>query len=173
MSTDNAYTAAEVAQVASETEGSVMQVNVIDSQQVKRGDVLVVIDDTDARLALRQAQADLARAQAQVASATSDVERSGIDLQRRQALVASGSVSGDELTKVINGASNARASFNAARAAVALAQAHVDKAKVDLGRTVIRSPIDGVVARRQVQLGAARPALDAAPVRGPGRPRCT
>jgi len=168
VSTDNAYTAAEVAQVASETEGSVMQVNVTDSQQVKRGDVLVVIDDTDTRLALRQAEADLARAEAQVASATSDVKRSWIDLGRRQALVASGSVSGDELTKVINGASNARASLSAARAAVALAQVRIDKAKVDLGRTVIRSPIDGVIARRQVQLGQrvqpSTPLLSVVPV---------
>src|SRR5450631_15964 len=153
VSTDNAYTAAEVALVTAEIDGPVAAVSVIDSQQVKRGDVLVIIDDTDTRLALRQAQADLARAQAQVASARSDVKRSGIDLQRREALVASGSVSGDELTKVINGASNAKASLTAAHAAVELAQVHVDKAKVDLGRTTIRSPIDGVIARRQVQLG--------------------
>jgi membrane fusion protein (multidrug efflux system) len=143
-------------------------VNVVDSQQIKRGDVLIVIDDTDARLALRQTEADLARARAQVASAASDVERSGIDLHRRQALVASGSVSGDELTKVINGASDARASLNAARAAVALAQARVDKAKVDLDRTIIRSPIDGVIARREVQLGQrvqpSTPLLDVVPV---------
>jgi membrane fusion protein (multidrug efflux system) len=168
VSTDNAYTAAEVAVVAAEIDGPVAAINVVDSQSVKRGDVLVVIDDTDARLALRQAEADLARANAQVASATSDVERSGIDLQRRQALVASGSVSGDELTKVINGASDARASLNAARAAVALAEARVDKAKVDLGRTVIRSPIDGVIARREVQLGQrvqpSTPLLSVVPV---------
>jgi membrane fusion protein (multidrug efflux system) len=168
VSTDNAYTAAEVAVVTAEIDGPVAAVNVIDSQQVKHGDVLVIIDDTDTRLALRQAQADLARAQAQVASATSDVKRSGIDLQRREALVASGSVSGDELTKVINGASNATASLDAAHAAVALAQVHVDKAKVDLGRTVIRSPIDGVIARRQVQLGEriqpSTPLLSVVPV---------
>jgi membrane fusion protein, multidrug efflux system len=168
VSTDNAYTAAEVAVVAAEIDGPVAAVNVVDSQQVKHGDVLIVIDDTDARLALRQAEADLARARAQVASATSDLERSGIDLQRRQALVASGSVSGDELTKVINGAGDARASLNAARAAVALAQARVDKAKVDLGRTVIRSPVNGVIARREVQLGQrvqpSTPLLDVVPV---------
>jgi membrane fusion protein (multidrug efflux system) len=169
VSTDNAYTAAEVAVVTAEIDGPVAAVNVVDSQQVKHGDVLIVIDDTDARLALRQAEADLARARAQVASATSDVERSGIDLQRRQALVASGSVSGDELTKVINGSGDARASLSAARAAVALAQARVDKAKVDLGRTVIRSPVDGVIARREVQLGQrvqpSTPLLDVVPVR--------
>ena len=168
VSTDNAYTAAEVAVVTAQIDGPVAVVNVTDSQEVKRGDVLIVIDDTDAKLALRQAEADLARARAQVATATSDDERSGIDLQRRQALVASGSVSGDELTKVINGASDARASLSAAHADVALAQARVDKAKVDLGRTVIRSPVDGVIARREVQLGQrvqpSTPLLNVVPV---------
>jgi len=168
MATDNAYTAAEVAVVTAQIDGPVAAVNVVDSQQVKHGDILIAIDDTDARLALRQAEADLARVEAQVVSATADAERSGIDLQRRQALVASGSVSGDELTKVINGASDARAAVNAARAAVALAEARVDKAKVDLGRTMIRSPIDGVIARREVQLGQrvqpSTPLLDVVPV---------
>jgi membrane fusion protein, multidrug efflux system len=168
VSTDNAYTAAEVAVVTAQIDGPVAAVNVNDSQQVRRGDVLVVIDNTDAKLALRQAEADLARARAQVALASSDVERSGIDLQRRQALVASGSVSGDELTKVINGASDARASLSAARAAVDMAQARADKAKVDLGRTVIRSPVDGVIARREVQLGQrvqpSTPLLNVVPV---------
>ncbi len=153
VSTDNAYTAAEVATVTSEIDGPVSAVNVVDSQEVKRGDVLVIIDDTDTRLALRQAQAELVRAEAQVTAAVADVERSGVDLKRREALIESGSVSGDELTHVKNGASNAQAALDAARAAVVLAQARVDKAKVDLARTVIRSPVDGVVARRQVQLG--------------------
>jgi len=168
VSTDNAYTAAEVAMVTAEIDGPVAAVNVVDSQEVKRGDILVVIDDTDARLALRQAQADLARVEAQVTSAVADVERTGIDLKRREALVASGSVSGDELTHVKNGASDAEAALNGARAAVALAQARVDKAKVDLGRTVILSPVDGVVARRQVQLGQrvqpSTPLLSVVPV---------
>jgi membrane fusion protein (multidrug efflux system) len=168
VSTDNAYTAAEVAVITAEIDGPVAAVNVVDSQQVKRGDVLVVIDDTDTQLALRQAEADLARARAQVTAATADVERSGIDLKRREALIESGSVSGDELTRVKYGASDARAALDAARAAVVLAQARVDKAKVDLGRTVIRSPVDGVIARRQVQLGQrvqpSTPLLSVVPV---------
>jgi membrane fusion protein, multidrug efflux system len=168
VSTDNAYTAAEVAQVASETEGSVTQVNVTDSQNVRRGDILVMIDATDAKLALRQAQADLARAQAQASGAVSDVERTSIDLNRREALAASGSVSGDELTNARNHASGARAALDAARAQVAFARARVDKSDVDLGRTVIRAPIDGVIARRQVQLGQrvqpSMPLLSVVPV---------
>ena len=153
VSTDNAYTAAEVATVTAEVDGRVADIEVVDSQKVSRGEVLVVIDDTDARLAMRQAEADLQRARAQLAASTADLERSGIDLKRREALVDSGSVSGDELTQVKNGASKARAALDGAHAAVALAQARVDKTKVDLGRTVIRSPVDGVIARRMVQLG--------------------
>lgn len=168
ISTDNAYTAAEVAQVTAEIDGLVSEVRVVDSQEVKRGDILVVIDDTDVKLAARQAEADLARARAQIAAARADLERAGVDLKRREALVDSGSVSGDELTKVKNGATNARAELDAALAAEAQAQARVDKTKVDLGRTEIRAPVDGVVARRQVQLGQrvmlSAPLLSVVPV---------
>jgi len=182
VSTDNAYTAAEIAVVTAEIEGLAAEVRVVDSQKVKRGDILVVIDDTDTKLALRQSEADLARAKAQIASAKAQIasakanqERSGIDLKRREALVGSGSVSGDELTQVKNGATNAnaaldnaQAALDAAQAAEALAQARLEKTKVDLGRTVIRAPVDGVVARRQVQLGQrvqpATPLLNVAPV---------
>jgi len=182
VATDNAYTAADVAVVTAEIDGPVAEVRVVDSQKVKRGDTLVVIDDTDIKLALRQSEADMARARAQIASAkaqiasaTANLERSGIDLKRREALVGSGSVSGDELTQVKNGAVNAHASLDnahaaldSAQAAEALAQARLERTKVDLGRTVIRAPVDGVVARRQVQLGQrvqpSNPLLNIAPV---------
>lgn len=153
VSTDNAYTAAEVATVTAEIDGRVAEVRVVDSQPVRMGDILVVIDDTDTRLALRQAEAELARAQAQIASGRANLERASVDLQRREALVGSGSVSGDELTQVKNGATNARAALDAALAAEAAAQARLEKSRVDFGRTVIRAPVDGVIARRQVQLG--------------------
>jgi len=168
VSTDNAYTAAEVATVTAEIAGPVAEVRVADSQKVKRGDILVVIDPTDAQLAMTQAQAELAHAEALVAAATADLERASIDLKRRQALVGSGSVSGDELTRVKNGAASARAALLAAQAAVVQAAARLEKTKVDLSRTVIRSPVDGVIARRQVQLGQrvqpSTPLLSVVPV---------
>jgi membrane fusion protein (multidrug efflux system) len=211
--TDNAYTAAETAQVTPAVGGIVREVHVADTQRVNRGDVLVVLDDTDARLALEQAEAELGRAvrrvrgyvandgslaaqiaarawehkraAAQLSAAGADLERARIDLERREALVASGSVSGDELTKARNAFETARAGLTAAQAAldrsradhasalgareanavlianttedanpeVALARARRDQASVNLERMVIRAPVDGVVARRSVQLG--------------------
>ena len=213
VSTDNAYTAAEVATVTAEIDGPVADVRVVDSQKVKRGDILIVLDDTDAKLFLAQAEAELGRAirkvkgyeandvglgaqvtaheaeqqrlEAQLTSAEADLERAKIDFMRREALVASGSVSGDELTRTKNAYASAVANLTATKAAVAqahasrnaalgsqkanaalidgsnletnpevaLARARRDQAAVNLKRTIIRSPVDGVIARRQIQLG--------------------
>src|SRR5687768_14073805 len=116
ISTENAYTAAENAQVTPAISGIVREVRVSDTQQVRSGDVIVVLDDTDARLALTQAEAELGRAlrrvrgylatvmslAAQLVAANADLERAKVDLDRREALAATGSVSGDELTKARN-----------------------------------------------------------------------
>lgn len=213
VSTDNAYTAAEIAQVTPSIEGTIRAVPVVDTQRVKQGEVLAVIDDRDARLALLQAEAELGRAIRQVrgyvatddglgaqvqarqaeeqgaaarlAAAQADLGRAQIDLERRTALVASGAVSGDDLTRAQTAFATAQAGLAAAQAAVteararrnaaqgsrqanavliadttpdehpevALARARRDQAKLDLERTVIRAPVDGIVARRQVQLG--------------------
>ena len=228
VSTDNAYAAVEIAQVTPSVGGTISEVRVTDTQSVRKGDVLVVIDPTDAKLALAQAEADLGsairrvrgyvandsglaaqiaaraaderRAAAQLASAEADFERAKIDLQRREALSTSGSVSGDELTRAQNAFAAAEANLTVAQAStaqakanrdaaigskdanaaliansteetnpeVALARARRDQAAVDLERTIIRAPLDGVVAKRQVQLGqrvqAGTPLLAVVPV---------
>lgn len=153
VSTDNAYTATEVAQVTPSVEGIVRQVHVVDTQTVKQGDVLVVIDDTDTRLTLQQAEADAAHARAELAAAESDYQRAVVDLKRRNALISLGAVSGDELTKTQNAYTSSQAAIQAAKAAIAQAEARIAQAKVDLSRTVIRAPVEGTVAKRTVQVG--------------------
>jgi membrane fusion protein (multidrug efflux system) len=213
VTTDDAYVAAESALVTPAIGGTVSEVRVVDTQSVKKGDVLVVIDDTDARLAVAQAEAalgqaerrvrgyfatdealaaqvrarsaDMTRVAAQVAAARSDVQRALLDLERRRALAGSGSVSAEEVTNAQNALANAQAGLNAALASqaqalagraaaegernanavltrdasvstnpeVAAARARLEQARVDLARTVVRAPIDGLVAKRQVQVG--------------------
>ena len=213
VETDNAYTATEVATVTPAVNGIVADVKVVDTQSVKKGDVLVRIDDADAKLAVDQAAADLdrterkvkgyfandaglaaqvlareaeqKRASAQLLSAQADMKRAEIDLQRREALAKSGSVSGEELSNARTALLTAQANLKAAEAAevqsranikatqgaekastvltanttvadnpeVVLARAKLAQAKLDLERTVLRAPVDGVIARRQVQVG--------------------
>ncbi|MFN4176966.1 biotin/lipoyl-binding protein [Phenylobacterium sp.] len=66
VKTDNAYVGADIAEVTPLVAGPVREVRVADAQAVKRGDVLVVLDDSDARLALARAEADLAAAERRV-----------------------------------------------------------------------------------------------------------
>ena len=153
VSTDNAYTATEVAQVTPEISGTVSQVNVVDTQSVRKGDILVVIDEIDTRLALNQAKADESMAQAQLSAATADLKKASIDLQRRKALVNSGSVSADEVTAAENALASAKARIDAAKAAIAQARARADQASVNLGRTVLKAPVDGIISKRTVQVG--------------------
>jgi membrane fusion protein, multidrug efflux system len=228
VSTDDAYTSAETAQVTPAVAGIVRSVLVSDTQVVTRGDILVELDDIDAKLALEQAEAELGRAlrrvrgyvanddslaaqiaartseekraEAQLAAASADFDRAKIDLDRRERLSESGSVSGDELTKARNAYQTAEANLAAAKAAseqaranhfaaigsreanavliadstedsnpeVVLARAKRDQARVNLTRTVIRAPVDGVIAKRSVQLGqqvqAGSPLLSVVPV---------
>jgi len=213
VTTDNAYVAAETAQVMALVSGPVIDVTVSDTQTVKRGQVLVRLDDSDQQIAVAQAEADLAGAErrygetaatgdalqaqanargadigsarAQLLLAQGNLERAQIDYQRRQALVAAGAVSGDEVTAATNALRTARANVAIAQAGIAqatatrasalqdraanqaltrgttratapevlMARAKLRQAKLDLSRTVIRAPIDGVVSQRNVQVG--------------------
>jgi len=139
VTTDNAYVGAEIAQVAASVSGIIKHVHCKDTDIVKAGDILVVIDETDAKLALARAKAELDKAE-------TDLERAKIDCERRVALAKSGSVSAEEVTTSKN-------TFKAAQAIFDAAQASFGQSQVDFERTIIRSPVDGVVAKRQVQLG--------------------
>jgi membrane fusion protein (multidrug efflux system) len=213
VSTDNAYVAADSAQVTPLVSAAVRAVPVVNTQVVRKGQVLVILDDSDARLALAKAEADylkarrgfeqtaatggslaaqidardadVGQAQAQLAASQANYEKARIDFERRQELAGSGAVSGEELTSAKNAFATARANLALARSAVATAaatrgaareswaanqaliagttadtnpdvaaaKARLDQARLDLQRTVIRAPIDGVVTNRQVQVG--------------------
>src|SRR5262245_46794875 len=109
VSTDNAYTAAETAQVTPAVSGIVREVLVADTHAVKQGQVLVLLDDVDSKLALAQAEAELGRAVRKVRGYVANDESLAAQIQ-------------------------ARASEQSRAAAqVAAAQADLERARVDLG----------------------------------------
>jgi len=213
VATDNAYVQADSAQVTPLVSAAVIEAPVVNTQVVRKGQVLLRLDDSDARLALAKAgaeyakarrqfaqtaansgslaaqvnarAADIGQARAQLASAEASFGKARIDLNRRSELAGSGAVSGEELTNAKNAYATAQANLTLARSAVATAsattsaarenlaanqaliagstidtspevaaaKAKLDQARLDLERTVIRAPIDGVVTNRQVQVG--------------------
>ena len=186
VSTDNAYVNVSTALVTPLTTGRVLDVPVHDSQHVKKGDVLVVIDPVDAQLALNNAEAaygaTLRKVEtyyANVEARRADFERAKLDYERRSQIQTTGAISKEEFTTVRAGYEAAEAALQAAVAMtqntdaahhpeVLAAKAQVDTARLNLSRTVIRAPVDGIVAQRNVQVGqmvaAGRPIMTVVPV---------
>ncbi len=214
VSTENAYVGAETASITSMVSGQVLDVMVSDTQQVKKGDLLVRVNERDAEIALAQAQAELMKAQrqykqtqanssalnsqvfvsddgihsaaAQVAKAQAELNKAQNDLARRSQLSASGAISKEELSTAQSAVNNAQAGLDLAKAGLAqaqssqkaaqstlaanealiirgsnetstpdvlIAQARLKQAILDLERTEIKAPFDGVIARRNIQVG--------------------
>jgi membrane fusion protein, multidrug efflux system len=137
VSTDNAYVDASTAQVNAQVSGQVLQVMVSDTQSVRAGEVLAVIDPADAQLNFQRAEADYRRtlqrvrqyyaqeasAAAQVRARQAELARAETDYNRRRALAQTGAVSGDELTAT-------RAAYESSRANLAAANENLEAQRV-------------------------------------------
>ena len=141
--TDDAYVQGNLVQLTPQVAGTVVAVNADDTDFVKAGAPLVLLDRADAEVALAQAQAALAQTvrevrslytttatgsanvtlrEAEVMRARADLAKAQDDLARRQSLASSGAVSGEELNHAQSGVSNASAAQAAAQAALVAAQ---------------------------------------------------
>jgi membrane fusion protein (multidrug efflux system) len=174
-STDNAYVAAPQIQLSAQAEGTIASVNIVETQQVKSGDVLIKIDPTEAEIASKMADADLLKVIRESRSAillakekSVEIERLKEDLFRRQSLKGLAAVPTEEvnhLEQQYKTAQNAyKEAFEIANGIGDVAQAthHPDvqkaiaaakKSYITFLRTNVVSPVDAVVAKRNVQVG--------------------
>ena len=113
----------------SQADGQLLEAKFKEGDLVKEGEVLFTIDPRTAEAALRQAEAQIARDQAQLASAQKDADRAAMLLER-------GIVSQQQADQTI-------AQAKALTAGLAADQAALDRAKLNLGYTTIRSPVTG------------------------------
>jgi membrane fusion protein (multidrug efflux system) len=172
VSTDNAYVDASTAPINAQVSGQILEIRVADTQNVRAGDILAVIDPADAQLNLTRAEADYRRtlqrvrqyyaqeasAAAQVNARQADLARAETDFARRRALAQSGAVSGEELTAT-------RAAYDAARANLVAANQSLEAQRVlTRGQTVENHP-ETVAARAAVE--TAQLALDRTIIRAP------
>ncbi len=141
--TDNAYVQGNVVQITPQVAGTVVAISANDNDHVQAGQWLVRLDPTDAKIALEQAEAQLAQTvrevrtlyannrtqgaqialrEADLARAQADLQRLQDDVARRQPLVASGAVGQEEFKHATAQLAAARSSTEAARAAVLAAK---------------------------------------------------
>ena len=166
-STDDAQVEADVVPIAARVGGQVRKVHVLENQQVKKGELLLELDDADYAAKVKQAEAELDTASAQAEAADSQAQvaaasaRGGFSSAR--AMMSGSTV----------GVSTAAAQVAAAKAGLLRAEADARKAGIDLKRTqelrqqnvVAQSALDDAQARNdeaQAALQQARANLDAA-----------
>jgi membrane fusion protein (multidrug efflux system) len=188
-STDNAYVQGNVVQITPQIGGTVVSVFADDTDFVKAGQPLVQLDPADARVALDQAEANLAQTvrqvrtlyanngslaaqvdlrEADVAKARSEVERANDDLNRRMSLSGNGAVSKEELNHAQTSLQNAKSALAAAEAGVVAAREQLGSNQAQTeGTTVEQHPSVLAAAGkvREAWLASQRAALPA-PVEG-------
>ena len=162
-----AIQAVTTVQVGSQVSGTIQKLDADFNSKVKAGQVIAQIDPSLFQGALLQAEADLQNAEANLASAKASLAKeqaSATQLQsqyeRTSALASQGVLSRQQLDVDKSNADAAKAAVNAANAQVAQAGAQVAQkraavtvAKTNLDHTIIRSPIDGTVVARNVDVG--------------------
>jgi multidrug resistance efflux pump len=137
--TRDARVQADVVTIAPEVAGYVTDLRVKDNQFVHKGDVLFQIDSDDYRIAL-----DRAVAVEQHDQASLDYARE--DEQRKASLVPQGAISKDTYQKTMS-------ALHEAEAAIALDQAEIAKARLDLTRTIVRAPVNGFITNLTLVTG--------------------
>ena len=125
--------------VGSQVSGTVVELKADFNDHVKQGQVLLKLDPTIFNAQIKQSEASLASAEASKRLAQANLERN-------QKLVAQNYISGTAMDQ-------AKREVEVADANIKLARAQLDRVRADLNNSVIRSPIDGVIIKRTIDMG--------------------
>lgn len=172
VETDDAYVQASTAEINALVSGPLIQVPAYETQVVKKGQVLAVIDPADYRLAVARARADLDQAarrvrqyfandralsaqaaarSAEIAHAQAELRRAQVEYDRRKGLAASGAVSADELTAAETALAQARSALAQAQATAKAASEQQRAANVLIAGADVDSNPEVVAARARLQ----------------------
>ena len=150
-------------EVSSELSGTLASINADYNDEVEVGQVLARLDDTKFKAQVANAEAALAAARAQLAQAEATARETGELYTAQAELEQRGVVKYSAFVTYAANRDRAKAAVEAAQASLTLAEANLALEKDDLAKSVIRSPIKGVVLNRDVAAGQIVAAALSAP----------
>ena len=139
--------------VGSQISGQVTDVLVDYNSEVKKGEVLARIDPSTYEAQIEQGNAQIANAQASLKQAQATLANAELDYTRKADLGRHKLVAQSDVDLARAARDQARAQVNAAQAQIRQQTASTQTTRVNLDRTVIRSPVDGVVLTRTIEPG--------------------
>jgi HlyD family secretion protein len=140
-------------QVGTQVSGMIKSLHADFNSRVKAGDTVAVIDPEPFKARRDQASSNLEMAKSNVARAKTDRAQRKRELDRVQSLVAQQFVSQNDVDVALTNHQSADAQVRVAEAQVKQAEAALNSAELELKYTVIRSPVDGIVVARNVEVG--------------------
>lgn len=166
-STDDAFIEGNIITVAPRVSGLVLNLNIEDNQDVKKGDLLLEIDPNDYQAKLREkkaeleeAKASLIRAENEVTKSLSDLDFAQNDYERYSKMKEKGISSKQDYESSLNKLTNAQSNNNAAKAkyneiqyTIKRLEAEVEQEELNLSYTKIYATTDGKITNRSVEQG--------------------
>lgn len=141
------------ATVAAKITARVTRMNAEEGMRVQQGQVLALLDDSDARVRLNSAIADRDATYATLADLEVNLANADRELGRTQSLKTGGVTSQQALDLARTAADSYRARIVLAREQIRAADARIKVAQQDLDNCTVRSPFNGIVVSKDAQVG--------------------
>ncbi len=141
--------------ISADISGRIVELPIEEGQNVREGDLLLVIDATQYQAAVQRAEAGLAEARAREVQARADYEQARRDADRLSQLKArtENLITDQEVERAVTQADVKEALWQASKHGVEMARAAVREAQDRLDKTVIRAPMSGRITRLSVEKG--------------------
>jgi len=150
-------------QVGTQVSGMIKSLHADFNSIVKAGDIIATIDPEPFKARRNQASSNLEMAKANVARARTEQAQRRRELERAKSLIAQQYVSQNDLDVAVTNAQGADAQVNVSLAQVKQAEAALNAADLELKYATIRSPVNGIVVARNVEVGQTVAASFATP----------
>ncbi len=161
--TASGYVVAQVkAAVSSKVAGRLVALNVIEGDEVKKGQILGRIESADVEATRTQLRAGLEMAKADQAAAQAELDDATIDFNRKQGLLKSGAGTQADYDAAQARFRRDQAALASRKANVDMAAANVKNAEVQVENTVLRAPFDGTVLTKNANVGEVITVMGAA-----------
>lgn len=164
ISATGALSAISTVDVGSQISGQVIEVLADYNDRVSKGQVIARIDPATYEAQINQGNAQVANARAALATAQATLRNAELDYQRKSSLVKDQLIARSDADLARAALDQARAQLNGAQAQIEQQLASTQTSRLNLQRTVIRAPVDGVVLTRSIEPGQTVAASLQAPV---------
>ena len=141
------------ATVSSKVTGKVLEVYIEEGKEVRKGQVLARLDDSQLRAALNVGRAQLEAARRATAEDEAGLREAELTLQRRRQLLKEGVIGRAELDAAESQVESLKARIAMAQQQVQVAESQVKAIQTDLNDMVVRAPFDGVAISKDAQPG--------------------